>query len=432
MSLKDFVSYVLEAVEFFLSGVRFRHKNDELIIIDSFFIISSIQKSKVFQDRYFSKLVDSLNKAGKNYAYLPCFDGIKKRSTIYRIFKILKKYSVPVLSEYQLLSFMDYLRIFYFIITYPLHIFKLIRNVKPVGHEEKLLIHELIDTLDQVSFRNFSRYLQGIKIAKLPYKNIKVISWYENQVINKNLYKGLRTNKQKVKIYGAQLLLYSRNILNIAADETEADFGLLPDKILVNGPSYVPKNTRLNYSVGPSIRYSEIFNGSMDNGKRENILILLPYFKDYARNILKVVNKVRFNNQKVIVKLHPSLNMQEFAPLLPKNAILTQDDIYNLFKNTKVLISSASGTLVEAISIGIPAISIRDKGMINFSPLPDYGRGIVWEEVNTAEGLEECLHKFEYELNNEIPKIKDICSVYKKDFFCEPTEKKIIESFELA
>ena len=66
MSLKDFVSYVLEAVEFFLSGVRFRHKNDELIIIDSFFIISSIQKSKVFQDRYFSKLVDSLNKAGKN------------------------------------------------------------------------------------------------------------------------------------------------------------------------------------------------------------------------------------------------------------------------------------------------------------------------------------------------------------------------------
>ena len=432
-SLKDFKSYILELFEFYMSSWYFQHleSKEEIILIDSFYIIKDILEKKVFQDNYFPGLPALLRKKNKIYAFLPVFDGMKNRFTIYKIFKILNKQKIPVLSEYQLLSFKDFLYILYFILIYPIRLMMLIRKINNDSYDNQLLKEELINTLHQVTFLNFSRYLQGIRIASLPYKNIKLISWYENQPIDKNLYRGLKTIKNKIKIYGAQLQAYSDDEINLIPDRNEKIFGIIPDKILVNGASYIPKESNFNYAIGPSFRYAKIFDFVDRKIKRKNILVVLPYYKEYSRKILNVLREMVTGSLTFIIKPHACLAYDEFKSLMPSNATFVNGDIYKLFESTKILIGAASGTLVEAAALGIPVIFISSSNMIKGNPLPDYGKGIIWEEVSNANELQIQIDKFDSKLINNLAEINNIARFYRENLFCKPEEKNIVDAFDL-
>ena len=434
-SFKNYIKYLIGFIEYFLSGIKFNHNssNNQLILIDMPFLISNIQKSCSFTDSYFPGLTNLLSKMHLQYAYLPEFVGMKKDFTLFKILKILKREKIPIITEYQLLTSLDLFRILHFIIFYPLRVYRFLKRLNEDVYEQNLLKSELMDTLDQITFSSFSRYLQGRRIAQLRYKNIKVISWDENQVTNKNLYKGLRQNCKKVKIYGAQLLIYSKNVLNIVTDENETDFGIVPDKIVVNGPWYLPKKTCLNYTLGPSLRFSKIFSTNIEKSNMRNILVLLPYYKDEARNILELLNKITTFPAPLLIKPHPAIDIKEFQHLFPLNAILAKENIYGLFKKTKIMISGgASGTLVEATSLGIPTIFIKDPQKFNGNPLPDYGKGVIWDEAINSKELKEKIYKFDKALIHNYSEINNFSRFYKENFFCEPTEENIRKAFDLC
>ncbi|MBL7129819.1 MAG: hypothetical protein ISS45_00195 [Candidatus Omnitrophica bacterium] len=433
-SFKDFILYVSSFIQYFLSSLYFSppHKSKELILIDTYFLIDKIKESNSYIELYFPGLEDLLKKMNRDYAYLPVFYGKKEAFNLYYIFKILRKEKVPVLSEYQLLSVYDLLYLLYFIIVYPYHVLKFSKTLSADIYKINLLRYELVDTLDQVTFYSFSRYLQGKKIAKLPYKNIKVVSWYENQVIDKNLYKGLRANTNRLKIYGGQLFLYPKDILNIIPDENEKVFGIVPDKIITNGPCFIPPKSRLNYAAGPSLRNSKVFRTTIRRENQKNILVLLPYVIEDAENILQVLFDSEIASRRVFVKAHPAIPIERFRHLLSPNFIIVDEDIYKLFGTTKIIISAAnSGTLIEATSLGIPAISIRNTKRFECNTLPEYGKGLIWGEVVNPEDLNRQIDNLEYALNNKPGEIYNIADMYKKMFFCEPTEENIIKAFDL-
>ncbi|MDI6688198.1 MAG: HAD hydrolase-like protein, partial [Desulfobacterales bacterium] len=304
-----FIIYILFFVAFRLSGLRYsiNPSSKEFVLIDTFFLIDVIQRNNKFEDSYFIGLKEILNNLGKHYAYLPVFYSTKNPLRLFKVFKILKRDKEPVLTEYQLLSSMDMLKIFYFILAYPVNVLMLAKDIKEDSEDlPRLLKSELVSSLGCVSFFNFSRYLQGKKIAELSYEKIKVISWFENQTIDKNLYKGLREGGDKIKIYGSQPFIYSKSLLNILPDENESRFGIVPDKIIVNGQYFIPKNTSLNFVVGPSFRYKKIFTTEIDNRKQKDIIILMPYFVEYIKNILKLLGKADLRNRFFIIKSHPS------------------------------------------------------------------------------------------------------------------------------
>lgn len=112
----------------------------------------------------------------------------------------------------------------------------------------------------------------------------------------------------------------------------------------------------------------------------------------------------------------------------------SEGDIYDMFKTTKIAISSESGSMVESACLGIPVISIKNIRSLNHNPLPSYGKGVVWDEVENAKGLNDMIAKFEDTLNNENKylKIKTIAQEYKRMFFCEPTDENIIKAYDLA
>ncbi len=431
-SFLHFFFYSLKFIEYMVANNRFDFpdENKELLLIDTFFLVDNIRDADAFVDPYFPGLEDVLKKRKIVYAYLPVFYSTKRVTGLYDILKILKRQKVSLLTEYQLLSMSDLAYIFFFLISYPFHVLRFLKTLEENSYDAALLKYELIDTLDHVTFYSFSRYAQGKRIAKLPYARIKIISWYENKALNKTLYKGLRSVDDKVSIYGAQLLLYSSNDLNIRSDEKELAFGIVPDKIVVNGPFYMPENTGLNYAVGPSLRYSHIFRGIPHRKKQEKILVLLPQ-NEGTDGILSLLNNDSDLFTGILVKPHPAADKAAIGRLLPQGLILVDDNIHDLFEGTKIVIGAASGTLIEAVSLGIPVIAVRNRTRLDFNPLPEYGKGIVWDEADTTELLVRYLRKFEQLLQDRPDEIAHFAGEYRKMFFCEPTEENIADAFEL-
>lgn len=434
--LNSFFQYAVYIAKFLICRIeKVRYDptevDGELIIIDTFFLSDSIVKSEQYAELYFPGLDHVLKTMGKPYAYLPVFYGSKDLSTFHSAIKIIKRARIPVLSEFQLLSLIDFLHLFSFILTYPWHVLCFMKTLEENDPDTELVKHELVDTLDQVTFLNFSRYLQGKRIADLPYKSIKLISWYENQTIDKNLYKGVRINRRKVVVYGAQLFLFSKMALNIFIDEKEKKFNIIPDRIIVNGPYFVPKSSHLHYAIGPSLRYSDLFKTSVQSEKQKDILVLLPYSYEISENILRMLSEVDQASRQFVVKAHPTAIVDELRHWLQPGWHIVHDSIYSLFKKARMVIGSSSGSLVEAASLGIQVICVKIQNDIDYVMLPELGKGILWEEANNIIELESHIKKFENYQERDFKKMMEISVKYKKTFFCEPTAEKIIEAFDL-
>lgn len=438
---KSFIYFMLYLLQFcghLIAGPRFSYSKNcrDLILIDTFFKIEKIIKEKGFSDPYFPELESLIRKLGKNYAYLPIYYGIskiwKKYGLILKVFNILKKSDMPVLDEFELLKISDLVKILRFIAFYPFHVLRFLRKLNTEVYEALLLRYELIDTLSHITFYGFARYLQGIRIANLSFDSIKVISWYENQTIHKNLYKGLRIGKNMVKIYGAQLFLYSPNLLSIIPDDNEEIFKVVPDKILCNGPFYIPLKSKLNYTVGPSLRYSKIFSFINKGNRKQNILVLLPYFVEEVKNLIDLLAKTDITSESVVVKAHPAFNLEPYRKMLPSYVNVTDDDTFRLLESAKIIVGTASGTLIEVASLGIPVIVIKNSNSyIDYNPLPEYGKGIIWMESETPDELIRQINYLNSSIDKNRVKITEIAQRYRQMFFSPPSEESIIEAFDL-
>jgi len=432
-SFIHYLVYLIKFIVFSVSGLRYNlyEDKDELVLIDTFFLTDNIIRSKKFTEQYFKGLDDVLNKTGKHYAYLPVFYGNGNLLKLKSALKIIRQDNIPVLSEYQLLSLKDWLHMIVFIITYPWHVLKFAKSLNKRDRITRLIYHELIDTLDHVTFLDFSRYLQGKRVAHLPYKNIKLISWYENQGIDKNLYKGLRTNPGKVIVYGSQLFLYSKTDLNIIVDDNEMIFDIIPDKIIVNGPYFMPESSMLNYIVGPSLRYGELFKSLNREVNKNDILVLLSYYAEDTENILRLLYKADLSAWHVVIKPHPATPIDKFRYLLLPEWDIVSEGLYSLFESARIVIGSASGSLIEAASLCIPVITIKNICSYDYAIFPEKGRGILWDEAGSAEELMVKIEGFDKFLHERLPEMAEIALWYKKMFFNEPSVENIIRAFDL-
>ncbi|MBN2453536.1 MAG: hypothetical protein JXB40_04665 [Candidatus Omnitrophica bacterium] len=436
-SAVHFAAYMITFVEhhLFMNKFKISRDSDELVLIDTYFVMDRIRKAEKFEEWLFPGLEDLLKKKARHYAYLPFFYSspyAKRLPESCGVMKILKRDMVPVLAEYQLLTIGDLLRMACFIVTYPLHVASLLKKIIPDSHEKKLLRYELIDTIDQVTFHSFSRYLQGRRISGLPYRRIKVISWYENQPVHKNLYRGMRSDPSKVRIYGAQLFLHSKNYIPIIPDVNEESFGVIPDRIIANGEYYMPERSKFDYRVGPSLRYARVFNTIIRRENQKNILILLPYVEATAENIIRTFLGSKLPHDNVFVKLHPGTPLEKIRSIIPPDMVITGDDTYKLFESAKIVISAASGTLIEAASLGIAAISIKNGKRFDYdNPLIEYGRGIIWDEAFGADELARHVEKFKRAMENDAESLIAVADRYRKIFFREVTQAGIEEAFDL-
>ena len=115
-----------------------------------------------------------------------------------------------------------------------------------------------------------------------------------------------------------------------------------------------------------------------------------------------------------------------------ENVHIVQGDIYSQFEQVRMVIGAATGALVEAASLGIPVVNIVNKTHFPQMYFPDFGKGVLWDTAATNAELSRLIEKFDYTLKNEEVKLTESAVKMKEMFFCEPTEEKIIEAFDIV
>lgn len=416
-----------------LAGLAGQQRSGEFIIIDSFLLAGNVLKTGEYKDTFFPGLEDALKNAGKEYIYFLQLVDLWKPFIIRRALQVIARQKIPVITEFQLLSSKDHLRLLLFVLAYPWRVLKLARKVRSEqSYMAQLLADELVATLDRVTFTAFSRYLQGLKLARVNTGKLKLISWYENQVIDKNLIKGLRTGSNNLEIVGTQLFNWPETLLNIHIDLRESRFGINPDRMVVNGPYYIPVETGLQYRVGPSLRYGKLFEFEKEQRHPENILFILPYYEEELKNTLTMLTS--FDSEKLnktMVKFHPAIKPDRFLRMLPVGVRVVQEDLYELFRRTKIVVGASSGALVEAVSSAIPVVVIAGKSKSSPNYLSDLGRGVIWESAASGDELNGLLTFFDRKLTENSAEIDEMALKYKKLYFCRPSPENIVSAFGL-
>jgi len=428
--------FLLEWVAYKISGysVNLDTIQKKSVLVDVFVNVEHYEKNGVFYDKYFHGLYDVLTELGIKYYLIPKFYNKKYNIlSVYGMFRFFRERSVLVISNYQLTTFRDILDTLAFILVYPISVIKTFVAWQADSSISKALRYELLFDINKVTFYSFQQYLYGKHISSLNVS--KIISWFENQTMDKNLYLGLRARNPDVYIYGCQLYIYSSNQLSIKVDPSEAVFGIIPDKTLVNGRHYLIDNKTIYSATGPSFRYSKIFNEKyfIGGANKKKVLVLLPYYHREIVNIIYLINKLVGSGLSLYIKFHPATSILEYKQLLSSGIVITEDDLYDLFKTTKIVIGAATGSMVEAACCYIPSIVIKNIDGIPFNYFDEYGRGEIWDYAENVDEVMMLLNKYSNSLVQYIGReqIMKCARYYRDNYFCEPTKAMIINSFDL-
>ena len=435
----DFLFFLTHFLTFKMSKLRFYEKRvnkcKDLFIIDTFIMVAKIYPEGRFDDSYFGALYEIMRKRNRQYILLCLLSGDKRRNLLRRIqtYNIIAKNERNFITEFDLMGLRDWFDLVKFIVLYPLETLKLTRQ--EFGKFDQFFRQEIINTLDLIHIQNYVRYLVGRNLGGLTKKKLKVISWYENQIIDKLLFRGIRDSGVKSVIYGCQFYLKSPFFVNLYPLEVESVHNVLPDVILVSGKYNLNEKSALNIKLGISPRYNYVFDIHLDEesfGKRDGLLLSLTYFIDESKRVIEIVENYHRKNadQKIAIKLHPNhLLLRPFS--YPKTWEYTGEHLSQVCLRTPIVITAGSNVALEAAVMGCSVIIVGNEEGPTMHPMPEFCKGKIWDIVFDENGLEKAIERFLQYRHENPGEIIKIAKELRDMFFTQATEEKYIELFEL-
>ncbi len=389
------------------------------ILIDVHLLSNKVITSGVYRDDYFPGLYQVLTRKNIPFVFLPRIHGLGYNPVNFiKLLNVLKTSNNIFIYEHELTSYYDILKIFFLILLYPVQIFSLFQK-------EELFNYHLIKDIQFQSLEAFTRFYSGRKITTIQ-EISSIISWSECQVIDRAFNFGVREASDK-KITGVQAYLNYPSYFNSYVYDADNDNHSSPHKVLVNGDYYILNHF---YRRGVSFRYSELFKFVKDKQVQKELLILTSCMLDETQSLIDLIQPLAQENQQFyLLKLHPTQNSNTFQ--LSKNFELVNNSLYELFQRTQLVVTTGSGTAVEAVACGVSVVIISSQSNLTANPLIAYGKGEIWDiAFSHGEYIDKCEELLQFRKNN-IARIQEIASWYKGNFFNEPTEDNIIEAIGL-
>jgi hypothetical protein len=383
------------------------------ILIDIFFLSDKILEKEKYDDSYFEGLYKVLEKRNLKYSFLPRIYkiGINPIKFI-KLLLILQREDKNFVFDYELISFIDIFKILFQVSLYPFQTLLLLGK-------DKLLNYHLIRDIRNQSLEAFVRYFVGKRVAEMEFK--KIVSWSEFQVIERSFNLGYLSSGGTGKIYATQTFLVYPSYLHSNIFEVDRELGYAPHSVLANGKHYL-KNSL--YKTGVAFRYKSIFNFVAEGQKK--IVLMGSYIKSDTDFIIDFGREIE---SEIFLKLHPLYKPQDFK--IPNNFQILSGNLYDIFKTSKLIITSGSGTAVEAVAVGVSVILIASQDNLTANPLVEFGKGEIWDIVYEKEELEEKIEQLSKFREENPERVSEIANWYKDNFFVEPTEENIIKAFDL-
>ena len=478
-----------------VSSERFRNPEAPLLLIDSFAILPKIVQEDRFQEAYLPGLAEEASRLGHDVLRFHRLYGSRHPVLLWKSLKILASGQDGLL-EAHLFRPSDWGRLLWHVVSYPFALFRLVRSLRryPPGSPESYIREALINTSGQCIAIGEARRIAGLRLGLLlssrPFvrsasqpgdQGMRIVSWYENQTVNKSLLRGLsqaeKTGGRHIPVLGAQLFLWPANLLNNHPDDAEAALGLAPDRVLVNGSYFLPEKTRQKYTVGPSLRYAELFRDlpkelltagdlqetpqstamkkyspedpeeqapphssdrqnpeafSTDHSGVPPILALLSYHPDEVRRVLQMLLPLAEQGTEITYKFHPATQPEHFSAWLPVSPIIAQGSLKTALQSIRykkgAVLGSGSGSLAEAVAVGIPVLAVQDpEPDLSLNYLPEYGKGLLWESVEDAGDIKAALQKLT--AARGYPERPLLLRNFRELLFTEPTPERIGRDF---
>lgn len=420
---KNFYLILSYLIAFILYKIYYRkkRKNDIKVIIDTFGLIDKVNKNGAFSENYLTGIYEIFDKYNTNYAILlrPYQVG-KNPFKLKQFFKIINDDKRDFIFEYELLKLNDFCNLFVLVLLYPFKTLRLLQKENSI--EDKVFNQSLMVDIKGFTFDSLTRYILGKNLSKNQSIE-KIYSWSEFQVIERSFNYAIRKNNQNIELIGLQFFLNYETYFNVFVDDLDYEMLSSPHRVFVNGKYYIEDRKKVKYDTGVSLRYKSIFE--FKGIKEEKYVLLLgSYVESDTKYMLESVK----NFENVIFKNHPAVDIKKFG-ILPKNIMVSNENIYKLFENAKLVIGTASGTSVEAVACGISVIIIASQDNLTANPLVEYGEGEIWDiafEMDEIFNIYSQLLDYRENHNEEIKKIADW---YKDNFFIPLKETNIIKTF---
>lgn len=419
-----FIAYV---VAYFLYRIYYRKNKNKTskVLFDVFLPIDRINNENKFTEHYFGDIYKVFSKYKRSYTIVPRLYGINKNPfKLISFFKIINKSNNNFLFEYELLKINDFFFIFIFLVKYPFKIFGF--KQKKNSKIDEIFNQCLINDLEYFSFPSLTKYIAGKNISKLDEVE-KIYSWSEYQAIDRGFNYGIRKHNNNIKLIACQFYLNYETYFNTYIDDSDYDLDIASHKVLVNGEYYLRKQKKVLYTEGVSLRYKGLFQ--FKGIKEAKVTLLLGSY--IVNDTISMLKFSKNTNGNFIFKKHPLTSINSFKKYLTDDITVANKDIYELFEKTKVVICTASGTAVEAVSCGISVILLASQDNLTANPLVEYGQGKIWDIAYSKSDIERIYNELVSFREYNIDEVMKIADWYKKSFFIEPTEENIVKAFEL-
>ena len=446
---------------------RIMKMQGSITVVDIFLLVHRINMEGKFRDHYLPGLYEALEERGHNCIILARMYGSRNPKVLRKTYDILRAHPQPVLTELELMQFMDWLRLLWFIISFPIVVLRLSRLLTEQGAEGHIRA-ALVASLDQCYLSGECRRLAARRLHEVLPQSARIISWYENQVVDKCFYRGLAETGNLVRTYAAQLLTWPSTLLNNHADPADAKHQATPAFVAVNGPYYLPEplsslpGAQVNghsgetlevidadnpageplrhyfpyipgaaYGVGPALRYKAVYDFEVEPDPKGPVLFLLSYHPEETRCCLSLAKPIAESGLEAVYKFHPATNVEDFRDLLPPNAALIRGSLEDALKGVSLVVGAGSGALNEAVAMGMPAINVEPADGLGLNYLPPYGQGELWERVTTPAEFQAARTALLEYAQAVGKKRDDNIRTFREMVFCKPSKEKIIRTFDL-
>ncbi len=411
-----------------------RSAGAKLTVIDTFAIVDPILRDGTYIEKYFPSLPRLLQELEIAYVIFPVLDRYPlSLIDAIKVLKTLWHSDYPIVTEFDLLGFADLAALGKFIIMYPLDVIALAESVRGKSEIDDLFCGELIATLhqSQAPVAGFIRYLSAKRLAKSANCHINLVSWCENQVIDKGLYRGFRECASSASIYACQNYVAYPAYLNMRIAESEIEYQITPDYILANGPAFLHESGKFQYRLGPSLRYQWIYSAKDKLGEKSPCVICLSYFTLLSSELIEVCSaSAVLLGIPIPVRAHPAY-AKNTRPHLPTTWYYTKQEVPQLLAAAAVLITSESGTALEAVAVGTSVIIIASQSSFTCNPLMDMGKGEIWDLAYNSLELEAIYLRLVIFRRVHPSRIEELRRFYTNNCFVEPTVENIKLAFDL-
>jgi len=436
------ISYFLIFIFILIINLSFKKKKkfiknreNSIILIDTFIKDSSnyINSDKlIIKDNYFENLYFFLDKKKINYNLFIKFNDLN--SNPLKIITLLKKLNNHnnVFTLYDFINFFTLIEILKFILIYPFSVYGVINNLGS-DYFDNLTKFDLSENLHKNTFHNYLYLLAAKNSNKLVKHNkVNLISWFENLPCNLNFYLGFRIYNKKTLINGCNYLLKYSECRWHYLDERLSNFNIHPDKIFVTGKRYLKKNDFINYIIGPAFRYKYLNQMSVNNSTsfNKNILIALPYNVNDWQNLIDIIYVSKLHKTyNLFIKIHPDF-YQSFSNF--KTKIKFPYNNINTNLTFDYIISNSSGLVMEMAVLGTSVMILQNSNdFLTCHPMPEIGKGIIWDIVENSDGFNLSFKKLEENRNNNFENIVALSKLYFNDYFNKYKENDIINNYNL-